>query len=54
MKPKTAFQKRVVAINGSLPDFNEKYFTTINNRQCEHIAFRGKGGKYVCGDCGKG
>lgn len=53
MKPKTAFQKRVVAINGSLPDFNEKYFTTIYNRQCEHIAFRGKGGKYVCGDCGK-
>ncbi len=53
MKPRTAFQKRVVATNGSLRSIEAKHFTEVYNRTCEHIAFQNKQKTLVCGDCGE-
>lgn len=53
MKPRTAFQKRVVATNDSLRTIDPKYFAEVYNRACEHIAFQNKQKTLVCGDCGK-
>ncbi len=53
MKPRTAFQKRVVATNGSLRSIDAKHFTEVYNRTCEHIAFQNKQKTLVCGDCGE-
>ncbi len=53
MKPRTAFQKRVVAVNGSLRTIGEKHFVEVYNRTCEHIAFQNKQKTLICGDCGE-
>ena len=52
MKPRTAFQKRVVAANGSLRPIDQKHFIEVYNRTCEHIAFQNKQKTLICGDCG--
>lgn len=53
MKPRTAFQKRVVQVNGSLRDINEDYLTRIYKRKCYHVAFLQRKNTFVCGECGK-
>lgn len=52
MKPRTKFQKRVVAANGSLRFLKDKHFVEVYNRTCDHVAFLNKGKTFVCGDCG--
>ena len=53
MKPRSAFEKRVVATNGSLRTIGEKHFVEVYNRACEHVAFQNKEHTLICGDCGE-
>lgn len=53
MKPRTEYQKRVVAVNGSLRNLANKHFVEVYNRACTHIAFQNKGNTLICGDCGE-
>ncbi len=53
MKPRTEFQKRVVATNDSLRTIDQKHFVEVYHRACEHIAFQNKQKTLICGDCGK-